>query len=86
MFLDFAIPPPALSGSGSRVESEWLSSQPGSSRLPVRYFCYGEYKRLLQNVKNGINLGTLLFDAISPYMYNFYTYPGKMRQEAALWR
>jgi hypothetical protein len=54
-------------------------------QAPRAIVCYREYKRLLQNVKNGLNLDTLLFDAISPYMYNFYTYPGKMRQEAALW-
>ncbi len=32
----FAIPPPALPGSGSRVESLRLSSQPGNTELPVR--------------------------------------------------
>src|SRR5512135_3564591 len=31
-----AIPPPALSGSGSRVETLRISSQPGKTRLPVR--------------------------------------------------
>jgi hypothetical protein len=49
----FAIPPPALSGSGLRVESKRLSSQPGISRLPVRYYIIVEYKRLYQNVKPG---------------------------------
>jgi len=34
-----AIPPPALSGSGSRVETYQFSSQPGNTRLPVRIFC-----------------------------------------------
>ena len=53
MFLDFAIPPPALSGSGSRSRangSPLSLAHPGS---PCDIFVYGEYKRLLQNVKNG---------------------------------
>gem|GEM_PF-1707471 len=33
-----AIPPPALPGSGSRVESLRLSSQPGNTELPVPLF------------------------------------------------
>jgi len=44
-----AIPPPALPGSGSRVESWRLSSQPGITRLPVRYILL-----LAPVIRNGI--------------------------------
>jgi|DewCreStandDraft_4_1066084.scaffolds.fasta_scaffold00001_789 hypothetical protein len=35
-----AIPPPALPGSGSRVESLRLSSQPGNTELPVPFISF----------------------------------------------
>jgi len=39
-----AIPPPALPGSGSRVESLRLSSQPGNTELPVPFILYLVHK------------------------------------------
>ncbi len=38
-----AIPPPELPGSGSRVESRKLSSQPGITRLPVQVMLSGAF-------------------------------------------
>jgi hypothetical protein len=47
-----AIPPPALSGSGSRVEILWISSQPGNTRLPVQVHYFAkEYIPVYENVK-----------------------------------
>jgi hypothetical protein len=39
----FAIPPPVLSGSGSRVEGLWPSSQPDVTRLPVQLSNLGKF-------------------------------------------
>lgn len=55
MFKLVAIPPPALSGSGSRVEGFWPSSQPGNTRLPVQIMrMYGEYKVMVGELSRGM--------------------------------
>jgi hypothetical protein len=62
-----AIPPPALSGSGSWVENYRFSSQPGITRLPVRVIltCVTSISFFLEMSRLTWKLFQVSFDALS---------------------